>query len=58
MKIEEVRSAMEKKPGSIGALKAGQALSAVLRDGSFGAHHYQNALEALSRAFKDARGGK
>jgi hypothetical protein len=57
-KIEEVRGAMEKKPGSIGALKAGQAVSAVLLDGSYGGHHYRKTVEALSRALKDAKRGK
>jgi hypothetical protein len=49
---------MGKKPTSVGVLKAGQAVSAVLLDGSYGAHHYRKTMELLAQALKDAEGGK
>jgi hypothetical protein len=54
VKIGEVRRAMEKKPNSVGAMKAGESVSAVLLDGSLGVHHNRKTLDLLSKALKDA----
>jgi formate-dependent nitrite reductase cytochrome c552 subunit len=55
-RIDEVRRIMEKKPKSVGALKAGRSVRTVLLDGSLGAHDYRKTVDLLSQALRDASG--
>ncbi len=55
--IDEIRRTVDENPQSPGALKATSALSAVLLDGSLGAHHHRKAMDILTQALADA-GGK